>query len=222
MKLNELLSKIGNKSLTKDALCNKVEQDFSLIPKLIEGVSSPKPTVRYSCGNVLMDLSEKHPQRLYPYMDEFIKLLDSKHRILTWNAIFIIANLAQVDDKQKFDVVFDKYFSLLNNDYMITVANIVVNSSKIALAKPYLMGKITEELLKVEDIGITPHLTEECKRVIIEKTIRSFNQFYSKLENEAKVEVYDFVRKQLGSSRDAVRKEAELFLDGWKASMQSF
>jgi hypothetical protein len=217
LKLNPVLNQIANKKLNKEELRKKVEQDFSLIPRLMEGLSSPKATVRYSCGNVLMDLSEKHPQKLYPYMDKFIKLLGSKYRILNWNAIFIIANLAQVDDKQKFDSIFDKYFSLLNNDYMVTVANVVINAGKIALAKPYLMGKITKELLKVEDIGITPHLTEECKRVIIEKTIQSFNQFFDKSEDAAKVEVYAFVKRQLGSSRDTLRKEAELFLDVWKS-----
>lgn len=215
-----MLNQIADRTFKKEELRKKVEKDFSLIPTLIEGVSSTKATVRYGCGNVLMYLSEKHPKMLYPYIDDFIRLLDSKYRILTWNAVFIIANLAQVDDKQKFDAVFDKYFGLLNNDYMVTVANVICNAGKIALAKPHLASKITKELLKIENISISPHLTEECKRVIIEKTIQSFNQFFSKLTKESKVDVYDFVTKQLCSSRFAVRKEAELFLERWKAQMQ--
>lgn len=217
--MNLLLDQIADRTLKKEELRKKVEKNFSLIPILIEGVSSTKATVRYSCGNVLMYLSEKHPKMLYPYMDDFIRLLDSKYRILTWNAIFITANLAQVDDKQKFDAIFDKYFGLLNNDYMVTVANVVGNAAKIALAKPHLVSKIAKELLKVEYISVTPHLTEECKRVIIEKTIQSFNQFFSKLTKESKVDVYDFVTKQLCSSRFAVRREAELFLERWKVQM---
>lgn len=216
MKLNQLLNQIVDKTLTKDELYKKVEKDFSLVPVLIDGISSPRPTVKYSCGKVLMDLSAKYPQSLYPYMDEFIKLLESKYRILTWNAIFIIANLAKVDDKQKFDSIFDIYFGLLKNDYMVTVANVVINSGKIALAQPFLIDRVTRELLSVEDIGITPHLTEECKRVIIEKTIQTFSLFFDKLEEELKVEIYDFVKRQLNSPRDTLRKKAELFLDKWK------
>jgi hypothetical protein len=216
MKLNQLLNQIVDKTLTKDELYKTVEHGFSLVPVLIEGISSPRPTVKYSCGKVLMDLSAKYPQSLYPYMDEFIKLLESKYRILTWNAIFIIANLAKVDDKQKFDSIFDIYFGLLKNDYMVTVANVVINSGKIVLAKPYLNAKVTRTLLLVEDIGITPHLTEECKRVIIEKTIQTFSLFFGKLEKELKVEIYDFVKRQLNSPREPLRKEAELFLDKWK------
>lgn len=216
MKLDPVLNQIADKTLKKEELYKKAEQDFSLISTFVDGLSSPKPTVRYSCGKVLMDLSEKYPQILYPYIDEFNRLLDSKYRILTWNAITIIANLAKVDDKQKFESIFDKYFGLLKNEYMVTVANVVGGSVKIALAKPYLSDKIAKELLKVDCIGITPHLTEECKRVIIGKTIQSFNQFFNKLDHKVKVEVFEFVRKQLGSSRCSVRKEAELFLIKWK------
>jgi hypothetical protein len=216
MKLNQLLNQIVDKTLTKDELYKKVEKDFSLVPVLIDGISSPRPTVKYSCGKVLMDLSAKYPQSLYPYMDEFIKLLESKYRILTWNAIFIIANLAKVDNKQKIASIFDRYYRLLENDYMITVANVVINSGKIALAQPFLIDRVTRELLSVEDIGITPHLTEECKRVIIEKTIQTFSLFFDKLEEELKVEIYDFVKRQLNSPRDTLRKKAELFLDKWK------
>ena len=215
-KLNPLLNRIADKTLKKEELLKKVEQDFSLISILLDGLSSPKPTVRYSCGKVLMDLSDKYPHLLYPYIDEFIRLLNSKYRILTWNAISIIANLAKVDDKQKLDSIFDKYFGLLKNEYMVTVANVVGSSVKIALAKPYLSEKIANELLKVECIDITPHLTEECKKVIIGKTIQSFNQFFNKLDHKIQTEVFEFVRKQLGSSRFSVRKDAELFLVKWK------
>jgi hypothetical protein len=216
VKLSQLLRQIADKTLKKDELYKKVENDFSLVPVLIDGISSPRPTVKYNCGKVLMDLSAKYPQSLYPYMDEFIKLLESKYRILTWNAIFIIANLAKVDNKQKITSIFDRYFRLLENDYMITVANVVINSGKIVLAQPFLIDRVTRELLSVEDIGITPHLTEECKRVIIEKTIQTFSLFFVKLEGELKVEICDFVKRQLNSPRETLRKEAELFLDKWK------
>jgi hypothetical protein len=216
VKLSQLLRQIADKTLKKDELYKKVENDFSLVPVLLDGISSPRPTVKYNCGKVLMDLSAKYPQNLYPYMDEFIKLLESKYRILTWNAIFIIANLAKVDSKKKIASIFDRYFRLLENDYMITVANVVINSGKIALAQPFLIDRVTRKLLSVEDIDITPHLTEECKRVIIEKTIQTFSLFFDKLEEELKVEIYDFVKRQLNSPRDTLRKKAELFLDKWK------
>jgi len=208
-----LLQKLVNKSITKEELLRKAEQNSDLLPILLKGVSSSKAAVRYGCAKVLMDLSEKYPEKLYPYMDSFIEILDSKYRILTWNAMAIIANLAKVDKDQKFDAIFDKYYSFLNDEYMVTVANVVGNSSKIALAKPHLVQKITNELLKVENISVTPHLTEECKRVIAEKAIKSLDMFFDKIE--AKAKVISFAKRHLDSPRRTLRTEAENFLKKW-------
>ena len=207
---SELLQKLAKKSITKEELLQMVKQDFSLLPEVLNGVSSSKAAIRYGCAKVLMDLSEDHPEKLYPYMDSFINLLDSKYRILTWNAMAIIANLAKVDEDKKFDAIFDKYYSFLNDAYMVTVANVVGHSAKIALAKPHLTQKITKELLKVENISTTPHLTEECKRVIAEQAIKSFALFFNKIEQKEKV--IAFVAKHINSPRKTLRKAAEDFL----------
>jgi hypothetical protein len=208
-----LLQEIASKSITKRDLLQRVKKDFSLLPTVLDGVSSPKAAVRYGCASVLMDLSQAYPEKLYPHMDSFIALLDSKYRILTWNALAIIANLARVDDNRKFDAIFTKYYSFLNDEYMITVANVVGYSGKIALAKPYLTQRIADELLKVRRISTTPHLTEECKRVIAEKAIESFDVFFNQIDNRKKV--VDFVKSQLNSPRKTLKIKAENFLRKW-------
>ena len=213
---NELLVKLADKTLTKEELRRKAEKNFGLVPLLLQGVYSPKAAVRYGCAKVLMDLSEEYPAELYPYMDAFIGLLDSKYRILTWNAMAVIANLAKVDREQKFDAAFEKYYSFLDNEYMITVANVVGNSGKIALAKTYLIPRITDELLKVEHVSVTPHLTEECKRVIAEHAIGTFDLFFDKIEEKEKKKVLAFVERHLDSSRIALATKAADFLKKWR------
>ena len=210
---NDLIQKLWSKVITKQELFHKVEQNFDLLPEVLQGVSSSKATVRYGCAKVLMGLSEKYPEKLYPYMQTFIEMLDSNYRILIWSTMEIIANLTKVDEDKKFDAIFDKYYSFLNHEYMVTVANVVGNSARIALAKPYLIQRITTELLKVNDISLTPHLTAECKRVIVEHTIKSLNEFYEKIE--AKAEVLSFVKGHINSSRASLRKEALKFLNKW-------
>jgi len=84
---------------------------------VLKGISSSKATVRYGCAKVLMDLSEKCPEKLYPHIGDFILLLGSEYRILTWNAMAIIANLTRVDRDRKFDAIFDQYYGFLNNEY---------------------------------------------------------------------------------------------------------
>jgi hypothetical protein len=211
---NELLKKLAAKTLSKDELRRKVEHDFSLLPTLLTGLSSPKAAIRYGCAKILMDLCAEYPEKLYPYIDNFVALLGSKYRILTWNAMAIIANLAKVDKEQKFDAVFDRYYGFLNGEYMVTVANVVGNSGKIALAKPYLVPKITEKLLTVENLSVTPHLTEECKRVIAEHAIGAFDLFFDKIKQKEKV--LAFVERQLNSSRSTLRVQAENFLKKWR------
>ena len=210
---HKLPQEIANKSITKQDLLHRVEKDFSLLPVVLDGVTSPKAAVRYGCASVLMDLSRAYPEKLYPHMDSFIALLDSKHRILTWNAMAIIANLARVDEDRKFDAIFTKYYSFLNDEYMVTVANVVGNSGKIALAKPYLAQRIADELLKVENISTTPHLTEECKRVIAEKAIESFGMFFSQIKKKEKI--VNFVKSQLSSPRKTLKSKAEDSLKKW-------
>lgn len=211
----KLLEKLAEKQITKEQLYQMTKQDFKLLPQVLSGVSSAKADVRYGCAKVLMDLSAKHPEKLYPHMDAFVTLLDSKYRILVWNALAIIANLCTVDADKKFDALFDKYYSFLGDPYMVTVANTVGNSGRIALAKPYLIPKITNELLRVEGISTTPHLTDECKRVIAEQTVETFNVFFDKMNDEAKANALKFVKRQLGSSREKLNVKAELFIHKW-------
>ena len=210
---SELAQALVNKTITKKELLNNLKQDSSLIPLLITGTCSSKASVRYGCAKVLMDFSKDEPQKLYPHIDSFIELLDSKYRILIWNALAIIANLTRVDSDKKFDVIFDKYYSFLDNDYMVTVSNVVGNSATIALAKPYLIPKITNKILKIQDLSLTPHLTEECKRVIAQQAIKSFDLFFDRINQ--KEEVLSFVKLHVDSSRKKLKVAAEAFLDKW-------
>jgi len=210
---NPLLQKLVDKSNKREELYEEVKNNFNLLNDVINGVSSSKAAIRYRCAKALMDLSVEKPEKIYPHMDFFVKLLDSEYRILTWNAMTIIANLTKVDSENKFDSIFDKYYGFIDDEYMVTVANVVGNSGKIALAKPYLAQKITRELLKVENIHTTPHLTEECKRVIAQEAIKSFDTFFHLIDN--KKEVLSFVNRQLNNSRKTLRTEAERFLKKW-------
>jgi hypothetical protein len=210
---SQLTEALLDKSMTKGQLLDRVRQDVSLIPLLLKGVGHPKAAVRYGCAKVLVDLSSEHPEKLYPYFDAFTDLLDSKYRILTWNAFAIIANLTQVDTDNKFDAIFDKYYSFLENEYMVTVANVVGNSGKIALAKPHLIPKITEELLKVQGISTSPHLTEECKRVIAQHAIKTLDLFFDRIDQKERV--ISFVKLHLDSPRKKLRTSAEKFLKKW-------
>jgi hypothetical protein len=207
---HDFLGRLASEQLSKAQLFIIAAADFSLLPTLFEGTSSPKATVRYGCASVLVNLSEKYPDKLYPYMDKFVEMLDSKHRILAWNALAAIANLTAVDSECKLDALFDKYYSYLGNEYMVTVANVVAYSAKIVANKPYLADRIAAELLKVQNLKTTPHLTEECKLVIAEKAIKTFDTLMDYTQNKAALVA--FAQKYQGSPRVSLRKLAHEFL----------
>ena len=96
---------------------------------------------------------------------------------------------------------------------MVTVANVVGYSGKIALAKPYLIPEISRELLRVQDLSITPHLTEECRRVIAQQAINTFDQFFDRINH--KELVLSFVRLHVDSPRKKLKTAAEKFLKKW-------
>ncbi len=208
----KLWQKLAKKEITKQQLQQAVESNFTLLPVIIGGVSSPKASVRYACASVLMTLSENYPERLYPHIGFFMSLLNSKHRILVWNGMATLANLCAVDVDKKFDAIFDKYYGFLNDEYMVTVANVVSNSARIARAKPYLLPRITARLLGFSEISTSPHLTEECTRVVAEKAVEPFNEFFDLMDDTDKAKVAAFVKGYAESSRAQLRKKAQLFL----------
>ncbi len=97
---------------------------------------------------------------------------------------------------------------------MVTVANVVANSATIVSNKPYLADRITSKLLKVQNLQTTPHLTEECKLVIAEQTIETFNTLIRYTENKAAL--IEFAEKHQNSERVSLKKEAQNFLKKWQ------
>jgi hypothetical protein len=206
----ELLRNLAEKKISVKQLSQQVDADLSLLPVVLEGTSSPNPRVKYGCAKILSNLSEDAPEKLYSRMDFFIELLDSREKILKWNALDILANLAKVDAEKKFDRIFGKYYSFLQDEAMITVAHVVDNSGKIAKARPDLAKEITDRLLRVERLSLTQHLTQECKNILLGKTIVAFGTYLDRIER--KDDVTAFVKRQLQNSRNATRVKAEKFL----------
>lgn len=206
----DILEKLGAKEITADDLANRVKVNLALLPAIFDGVSSKNPRIRYGCAKILNITSEEHPDQLYPKWDFFAKLLESDKKILKWNGLIILANLAGVDSENRFEKIFEKYYERMNDGVLVTVSNVVGNSGKIAKAKPHLTERITSKLLRVEELSTTSHLTEECKNILTGKAILAFSEFFDQIKR--KDDVILFVKRQLRNTRNATRKKAEEFL----------
>ena len=209
MSVNEyLLSELKKKSNNTDLFVELVRQDLSLIRDLIYSISSAEATVRFKSAKVLREFSKVKPELLYPYFGFFGKMLDNPNNIIKWNAMDIIANLSEIDTGRKFEDIFDKYYSFLNEGSLIAAGHVVDNSGKIANVKHNLRQQITKHLLTVERILLP---SEECRSILAGKTVQAFEQYINHVINNG--DVIAFIKRQLKSNRSATRKKAERLLE---------
>ena len=135
--------------------------------------------------------------------------MDNDNTFIKAIALAIIANLTKVDSHNKFDDIFNKYYALLNDESMITAANIASYSGIIARAKPMLQTKVTNQLINIDKTRHSP----ECKNIIKGKAILSFNEYFE--ESLDKKKIIGFVKAELKNRRPATKKKAERFLKKW-------
>ncbi len=202
-----LLQRIGRKDSDKTGIADEVLSKPDVIPKVLDGLSSPAARVRFGCSKVLRLASEKKPEALYPSMDFFVNLLDSENTFLRLDAARILANLTAADSQGKFERIFEKYFAPIAGPTMIPAANVIGSAPRIAQAKPALIGKIVAEILKVEK---AQYATGECRNIALGHAIKSLDTMFDQIGDTAPV--VTLVRKQLQNTRAATRKKAEAFI----------
>jgi hypothetical protein len=175
------------------------------LTEALKGILSKKDEVRSSSFKVLMHISEEKPETLYPKYDYLANLLESDNHYQRYISINILANLAVVDKKNKFENVFEKYFNNIDGNRTMVAGQAALNSGKIAKAKPNLQTKITKRLLNIEK-------THKGKQIELIKAyvIEAFNEYFE--ETSDKNQMLNFVKAQLNSKSPKTRKLAKEFL----------
>jgi hypothetical protein len=190
-------------------LARDVAQNPRLLEEVMRGLDAKTARVKHGCAKALRALSETRPGLLYPKFDFFVRLLDHPNKIYQWEAARVLAQLARVDEEDKFAAIFDKYFAPIRGPVMITAATLIQGGARIAAAKPQLADRIAAEVIKVERAR---YQTPACRNVAIGHAIAALDDLFARLRNPAPA--LRFVRKQARNSRPATRKKAEKFLKG--------
>lgn len=198
------------KASAAERMARKAAKDKRLLSEVIAGITSDRPQIKYQSGKTLIILSEQNPGTLYPQWSHLVDLLGSENTFMKSIGIRIVSNLTRVDTKNKFDRIFNKFYGLLNDDSMVTAANLVDHSGMIAKAKPKLQSRITNRLLGIDK---TDH-GSECKNIIKGKAIVAFGEYFEEAKNKKKI--IEFVKGQLRNRRPATRKKAQRFLERWQ------
>lgn len=211
MEKKKLYIRLIPKERNLDKIATESIKNPEIVLYLLEGVQSKNVRIRYGCFNTLIKISEQNPKILYPYFDLFVEYLNSENNIVKLGGIKIISNLSKVDNKNKFDKIFDKFYSFITDPAMTTAANVSKGSSIIAKAKPYLTKNITNQLLKVL---LTKYKTEECKNILLGHVIVTFDKIFMQIDN--KNLVLDFVEMNADNTRKATKNKAEKFLKKYR------
>nr|MDO8132975.1 hypothetical protein [Candidatus Njordarchaeum guaymaensis] len=205
-----LLSQLKKKNANIESLVEKALKDEKALSEVIGGVSSGNARIKYGCAKVLRIIGERNPEVLYPKWDLFANMLSSENTFLKCDAVFILGHLTRVDSENKFEQLFGKFYKLLDDESMITAANLIGVSKVIAKSKPELQSRITDRLLSVDET----HHGSECKNVLKGHLILTLDSYFK--ESKDKKKMLDFVRKELRNTRPSTRKKAEEFLKKWQ------
>ena len=197
---------LNDKKLDIKAVSKIVIKDEKLRSELLDNLWSKNETLRYNSHKILFYITEQKPELLYDRWDDLVKFLDSDNTYHKCSSVWLLANLTKTDKDNKFEKIFNKYYSLLDDKSFITAAYVSQASGTIALAKPKLQTKITNRLLKIDET----HHEQERKDLAKASIIDTFSQFFTQAKN--KKVILDFVREQLECKSPKTRKKAKEFL----------
>jgi hypothetical protein len=204
-----MLPEMNDKDADIESAAEKALEDEQLLSELVNGLTSKKETYRYNCYKVLLLISGRHGERLYPRWDDFVEQLGSANTYRRVSALHLIANLVRFDTENRFEKIFDKYFDLLDDKSVIPAAHVASASGRIVKAKPHLEPSITMKILNIEQT----HHNPDRKDLIKGYAIEALSQYFAQARDKQKV--IEFVRQQLTGKSPKTRKLAQDFLKEW-------
>jgi len=204
-----VISDLTDKSIAVEEAAEKAIKDENELSTLLDGILSKKEDIRFNSHEALLYISENDPAVLYPKWDYLADLLTSENHFHRYIAINLLANLVRVDGENKFERDIDRYFNNIAGKKTMVAGQAAINAGKIARAKPNLQAKITDILLKIDQIHQGKQ-TELMKAA----AITAFDDYFDEAVDKDKI--IDFVKTSLGSDSPKTRKVAKEFLEKWQ------
>ncbi len=174
------------------------------VPAAVQAMAAPVGTARFAAGKALSLTAARDPGRVYPYFDVVAALLESESKIVRWNAIQIIASLAQADSDRKLDALLDTYLAFIRGGNLISAANAIQGAGRIVRSRPDLLDRLIPAILGVERAA---YETAECRNVAVGQVLGVLSELWSSVRRRP--DVAKFVRRQKANTRTAVARQAE-------------
>ncbi len=209
--MDDLFKAIKEKPDVHD-FANQVMQNAGLIPRLLNLIATDRGSTKFYCDKVIRTISETQPELIYPYFERIVPLIDSPNNFIKWGAIITLSNLISVDKEKKFDLIYERYFDLINSDSMITAANVAGTVWKVVQIRPEFETDLTRRLLKITENTYLykGQPSPECKNILFGHAIDCFDKYFERANDKAGI--IEFVSSQTNNTRKQVARKAESFL----------
>ncbi|MCY3410686.1 MAG: hypothetical protein INQ03_03515 [Candidatus Heimdallarchaeota archaeon] len=112
------------------------------LPIVLEGIAQDKKKLQSGCSEILSIVSEVKPEVIYPYVDTFIRNLNSERPVLRWEAVCTLGNLISVDNENKIIPHLSKIIENLTSDSIVLKLHSFRAMIKIAIEKKEVRDKI--------------------------------------------------------------------------------
>jgi hypothetical protein len=189
-------------ALTKEALA-----DDAALAALVAGLSSKDLETKQRSFQSLQKLNEVNPERLYgKHWDEIAAMLAGPGVDAKYIAIYLLAGMAVADAEDRFDDIFNQYFSLLDDNTLIAPMHVALNAAVVFKAKPELREDIVKLLVSID----RTHHTPARKALIAAYAIQTLDQVFEDIEDQAAV--LGFVEGYLKAPSPKARVMAKAFL----------
>jgi hypothetical protein len=135
---------LTNKDLDVKILAFEAASNDELFKVLVNEIQSKDNTIRSNAFNTLMILCDDKGELLYPEWNYLYEMLKSSNNYHQYIAIYLLASLTSVDSENRFENIFEDYYSIIEGEKTMTASHVILNSSKIAANKPEIKSKTTE------------------------------------------------------------------------------
>jgi hypothetical protein len=177
-----------------------------LFNEMIKGIRSKDKTMRNNSFNALMVVAEKNGDILYPKWDYIHEMLISNNSNEQYVAIYLLANLTASDTENKFETIFDDYFSILGGEKTLPASHVILNSGKLIENKPELRSEIISKLLSTDETF--KGRQKDLLKVYVIETLRKIPS-----DPRDKTVIEEFIKSQLNSSSSRTRSAAKCYVD---------
>lgn len=204
----DIISKIADKNVNVDKFAQMIIDNTELRDKIINlMLDNPKIMIYYHSYYIIGKASEIRPELFYNYWDDFASLLNHENSYHRDFGLTLIANLTEVDKKDKFASIFEDYFKCIDDPKFMTSRHCIQNTSRILINKEELKEDIINILLDIDNLC---NFTVKQKALLKSDIITVFDQIYAETEDKQKIN--QFIRDQLNNISPKTKKYAKEFI----------